>query len=139
MFGRMLPNYECSSFPSHEEHVGKFFAPTKRVAISYIREKRFLFKFFYETNLPRVIEGVPWTFNNHLLVFHHLLEGEDPLQVPLFSMDFWIQIHDLPNGLFNETMAKQFGGFLVRGLTNGFDRWEEEAKVGCNEDQKCGP
>ncbi|MBA0650036.1 hypothetical protein Goklo_017526 [Gossypium klotzschianum] len=44
-----------------------------------------------------------------------LVEGnarEDPLQVPLFSMDFWIQIHDLSNGLFNETMAKQCGGFL---------------------------
>ncbi|MBA0557588.1 hypothetical protein Golob_014646 [Gossypium lobatum] len=90
--------------------------PLKMVAISYIGEKIFLFKFFYEINLTRVIEGGPWTFNNHLLVFHCLLEGVDPLQVPLFSMDFWIQIHDLSNGLFNETMQSNleaFSGLLI--------------------------
>ncbi|MBA0803315.1 hypothetical protein Gohar_013545, partial [Gossypium harknessii] len=32
-------------------------------------------------DLERVINGVPWTFNNNLLVFHRLVIGEDPLKL----------------------------------------------------------
>ncbi|MBA0794457.1 hypothetical protein Gohar_018785, partial [Gossypium harknessii] len=35
--------------------------------------------FYYEINLDRFLEGSPWTFNNHLLLFHRLREGEDPM------------------------------------------------------------
>ncbi|MBA0742132.1 hypothetical protein Gogos_015231 [Gossypium gossypioides] len=33
-----------------------------------------------ENEFYLVINGVPWTFNNHLLVFHRLVMGEDPLK-----------------------------------------------------------
>ncbi|MBA0729546.1 hypothetical protein Golax_022726, partial [Gossypium laxum] len=53
------------------------------VVISDLGEKRFLFKFFHDVDIDKVIKGAPWTFNNHLLVFHRLLEDEDPMEVPL--------------------------------------------------------
>lgn len=43
---------------------------------------------------------------------HWLKEGEDPLTVPLFSVDFWILIHDLPLGFMSETAARQLGDFV---------------------------
>lgn len=49
-------------------------------------------------------------FNNHLLLFHRL--REDPMVVPLFWSNFWVQVHDLQTGLMSETMARQFGDFL---------------------------
>lgn len=63
-------------------------------------------------DLDRFLDGSPRTFNNHLLVYHRLKEGEDPMMVSLFWSDFWVQIHDLPIGLMSETMAKQFGEFI---------------------------
>ncbi|MBA0792420.1 hypothetical protein Gohar_016920 [Gossypium harknessii] len=39
-------------------------------------------------DLGKVLEGSPWTFNNHLLVFHRLKHVEDLLQVPLFHVDY---------------------------------------------------
>ncbi|MBA0729533.1 hypothetical protein Golax_000066, partial [Gossypium laxum] len=38
------------------------------------------------------LEWGPWMFNNHLLVFHILQEGEDPMVVSLFWSNFWVQI-----------------------------------------------
>ncbi|MBA0679675.1 hypothetical protein Goari_011432, partial [Gossypium aridum] len=64
--------------------------------ISNLGGKRFMSKFFYEGDIDRVENGVSWTFNNHLLAIHRLKEDEDPLQIPLVTANFWVQVHDLP-------------------------------------------
>ncbi|MFQ6625962.1 hypothetical protein Gotur_006063, partial [Gossypium turneri] len=53
-------------------------------------------KFFHEVDIDRVENGVSWTFNNHLLAIHRLKEDEDPLQIPLVTVNFWVQVHGLP-------------------------------------------
>ncbi|MBA0834131.1 hypothetical protein Goarm_006511, partial [Gossypium armourianum] len=50
------------------------------VQILDLGEKRFLFRFYYKMDLERVLKGSPWAFNNHLLMLHHLRDGEDPLK-----------------------------------------------------------
>ncbi|MBA0549439.1 hypothetical protein Golob_020470 [Gossypium lobatum] len=40
------------------------------------------------------------------------LQGEDPLEVDLLYTEFWVQIHNLPLGMFTEAIAKQFGDFI---------------------------
>lgn len=62
--------------------------PHGGVSISSLGDKRFLFQFYYEIDFDRFLKGSPWTFNGHLLVFHRLHKGEDPLVVPLTSIDF---------------------------------------------------
>ncbi|MBA0674863.1 hypothetical protein Goari_016435 [Gossypium aridum] len=39
-------------------------------------------------------------------------EGEDPMKIPLVFVPFWVQIHDVPVGLFSENFAKQLGNFV---------------------------
>ncbi|PPS04462.1 hypothetical protein GOBAR_AA16201 [Gossypium barbadense] len=77
-----------------------------------LREMRFLFKFFYEVDIDRVIKEAPWTFNNHLMVFHRLLEDEDSMEVPLTYSFLWVQIHDLLPGMISDMVTKQFGYFI---------------------------
>ncbi|MBA0849139.1 hypothetical protein Goshw_012043 [Gossypium schwendimanii] len=77
------------------------------ISISDLGEKRFLFWSYVEVDIARVIQGSPWTFSNHLLVFHRLEKGEDPLQVLLYYVDFWVQVHDLPVGFYNEQLARR--------------------------------
>lgn len=93
--------------------------PHGGVTITDIGEKRFLFQFYYDIDIDQFLDGSPCTFNNHLLIFHRLKEGEDPMMVPLFWSDFLVQIHDLPPGLMSEVMAQQFGNFL--GSFNEYD------------------
>ncbi|MBA0624246.1 hypothetical protein Godav_009635 [Gossypium davidsonii] len=56
------------------------------------------------------------------------------MQVPLYHVDFWVQIHDLLAGLMFKGMAKQFGGFLgkfldydARSISWGFQNLSVEA------------
>ncbi|MBA0795758.1 hypothetical protein Gohar_006594, partial [Gossypium harknessii] len=55
--------------------------PLGGVTILDLGEKIYLFKFYNPLDLDRVINGTPWTFNNHLLVFNLLKEDKDSLQV----------------------------------------------------------
>ncbi|MBA0879418.1 hypothetical protein Goshw_011297 [Gossypium schwendimanii] len=86
--------------------------PLGGVSIADMGEKRFVFQFYCDMDFDRVVKGASWTFNNHLLVFHHLKHGEDPLEVDLLFTEFWVQIYNLPLGFFTETIAKQFGDFI---------------------------
>ncbi|MBA0693087.1 hypothetical protein Goari_010595 [Gossypium aridum] len=70
------------------------------------------------------LEGSPWTFNNHLLLFHRL------------------KVHDLSEGLMFEMMAKQFGDFLgqflecdAKSISKGYQSYMRiQGKVAeCNE------
>ncbi|MBA0722862.1 hypothetical protein Golax_003502, partial [Gossypium laxum] len=56
--------------------------------------------------------GSPWTFNNQLSVFAVLSNGIDPLETPLLKAGFWVQVHNLPSGMYSESIAKQFGDFI---------------------------
>ncbi|MBA0584191.1 hypothetical protein Gorai_015016 [Gossypium raimondii] len=103
-------------FPAMKSTMENVWHPIRGVQISDLRDKRFLFKFFYRMDLERVINGAHWTFNNHLMVFHRLEKGEDPVNVPLLFVNFWVQVHDLPKGLFSKTIARQLREFLGKFL-----------------------
>ncbi|PPE00024.1 hypothetical protein GOBAR_DD02945 [Gossypium barbadense] len=92
--------------------------PIGSVSISDLGEKRFRFQFYAVVNIDRVLQGSPWTFNNHLLVFHRLMSGENLLKVFLGFLDFWVQIHDILVGYRTKSLARQFGAFLGTRLFN---------------------
>ncbi|MBA0689377.1 hypothetical protein Goari_007108 [Gossypium aridum] len=80
--GRVLTD-NVVHFPLTRNTLTDLWHPLRGVAISEIGEKRHLFRFYYEIDLKRVSEGMPWMFNRHLIIFHKLEQREDPLQVPL--------------------------------------------------------
>lgn len=65
------------------------------------------FPAFYEIDVKRVMEGSPQFFNNHHLLLHSILTGEDPLTLPLDMVEFWVQIYDLPSIPKRNTKKKQ--------------------------------
>ncbi|MBA0659641.1 hypothetical protein Goklo_011754 [Gossypium klotzschianum] len=86
--------------------------PIGGVSISDLGKERYLFRFYYEVDVERVIKNGPWNFNSHLLILHRLQQGEDPLSVQLHWVDFWILIHDLPIGFIADAVAHQLGNFI---------------------------
>ncbi|MBA0769017.1 hypothetical protein Gotri_017785, partial [Gossypium trilobum] len=86
------------NFQSMRTVMANLWHPLARISITEVGEKRFVFQFYCEMDFDRVVKGASWTFNNHLLVFHHLKCGDDPLKVDLLFTEFWIQIHNLPPG-----------------------------------------
>lgn len=59
-----------------------------------------------------MLDGGPWSFDNHLLLLHQLTTGDIPHQAHLFHVNFWIQIYDLPVGYMSENVGRQIGEFI---------------------------
>lgn len=84
--------------------------PIGCITITDLGERQYLFQFFLDVDLKRVLAGMPWFFNNHLILFHELRLFEDPLTIS--NANFWIQIHELLMRLMSDAMVKCFGNFL---------------------------
>ena len=63
-------------------------------------------------DLKRVLTGGPWTYDNHLLILHWIQPGEGPNQIPLNSIDVWVQVFDLPFGYMSKSVGKQLGDYI---------------------------
>ncbi|KAK5772713.1 hypothetical protein PVK06_049007 [Gossypium arboreum] len=117
-------------FPAMRNTMANLWHPLEGVQISDLGDKRYLFNFFNEVDIHRVITGSPWTFNNHLLIFHRIKENDDPLSILLVFSDWWVQIYDLPQGFIRESMAVIFGNFIgkfleydLKNLSNGYKNY----------------
>ncbi|KAH1047077.1 hypothetical protein J1N35_037861 [Gossypium stocksii] len=113
LVGRCLTD-SVVHFPSLRNTMADLWHPIGGICISDLGDKRYLFQFFHEIDIQRVRSGTPWFFNNHMLILQTVPVGEDPSSVCLNFTDFWVQIHNLPNGLMTEGMAKQLGDFIGR-------------------------
>ncbi|KAG8491552.1 hypothetical protein CXB51_014809 [Gossypium anomalum] len=96
--------------------VADLWHPVGGICISDLGEKRYLFQFFHDVDVQKVLSSTPWFFNNHLIILQKVQRGEDPSAILLNFTEFWVQIHDLPSGLITKTMAMQFGEFLGKLL-----------------------
>ncbi|MBA0731677.1 hypothetical protein Golax_022676 [Gossypium laxum] len=110
LVGRCLTD-SVVHFPSLRNTMADLWHLIGGIYITELGEKRYLFQFFNKINSERVIAGTLWFFNNHLLILQSISEGENPAVMDLKFTEFWIQVHDLPLGSMNESMAKQFGNF----------------------------
>ncbi|KAK5824560.1 hypothetical protein PVK06_019340 [Gossypium arboreum] len=86
--------------------------PLQGVSITEMEDRRILFRFYSEVDLKLVVDGMPWFFNRHLIVFHRVQRREIPSAIPLWTTVFWVQVHNLPSGFFIEGMARQLRNFI---------------------------
>lgn len=75
---------------------------------------RFSFVFFHKMDLQKVIDGGPWSFEQAMLVYNQVGEGEDPVTVKLQEVEMWVQIYDIPRGFLSETILKSIGSSIGR-------------------------
>ena len=72
----------------------------------------FLFQFFHEIDIKRVLDSGPWTFEQHILLVHRLEADEQPQQVPLFHTTFWVQAYNIPIGFQSEKVVQSIGTYI---------------------------
>lgn len=84
----------------------------KGVIIKYLSPTLFLFQFFHEIDIKRVLESGPWTFDQHILLVHRLGADEQTQHVHLFHTIFWIQVCNLPIEFQSETILQSIGNSI---------------------------
>lgn len=86
--------------------------PGMGVSILEISPQRFLFQFAHEADIRRIVEGGPWAYENHLLVYERVADGVNPVDVSLEKAAFWIQLHYMPLGYISDNVVKRIGSKL---------------------------
>ncbi|CAN0884621.1 hypothetical protein LINGRAHAP2_LOCUS14902 [Linum grandiflorum] len=90
--------------------------PGRGVEVDELEGGLYLFRFEHQLDVRKVMDKGPWHFNGVLLVTHELRQGELPDQVPLTQIPFWVQVHNLHFGYFNESVGTTLGNFVGRFL-----------------------
>lgn len=107
--------------------------PTMGINIKEIDPGIFLFQFYHREDMLLIVNGGPWSFDNAMLVVSKISPGMKPLNVPLWHLEIWIQIHDLPTGFMSEAVGKQlgdfFGDFLMYDVKNNASIWMEYMRI----------
>lgn len=107
--------------------------PAMGINIKEIEQGVFLFQFYHKEDMNWVLRGGPWSFNNAMLVLVEVSMGEESLNVPLWYINMWLQIHDLPSGFMTELVGKQlgdfFGEFIEYDHKNNASLWREYMRI----------
>ncbi|XP_019167868.1 PREDICTED: uncharacterized protein LOC109163574 [Ipomoea nil] len=86
--------------------------PVSGVQASEIQPGVFLFVFHHITDVKRVLEEGPWSYDNSTFVCKQVPENVLPVNVKLDTVDMWVQIHELPMGYTSELIQEQIGNYL---------------------------
>lgn len=132
LVGRFLTDRSID-FEKMQHSMANLWKPGKRVFFMSIEPNLFLFQFYHEVDINRIIVGSPWTYDRMQLVFERLREGDNPRQVKITKLDFWIQLHDIQPGFITERVCKDVGNYISEFLeydkTNFVGVWREYLRV----------
>nr|KYP46238.1 Uncharacterized protein At4g02000 family [Cajanus cajan] len=132
LIGRFLTERQIHT-QMMKERMAEVWHPRKGVSIREIDSGLFLFQFYHPLGLQRILKGGPWSFDRHLLILGIIKDGEVPNQIPLYTVPFWVQIHQLPPG-FNsssvgQNIANHIGEFLEFDSRNTTTFWRSYMRV----------
>ncbi|XP_062088872.1 uncharacterized protein At4g02000-like [Humulus lupulus] len=99
-------------FPSMQQTLAAIWKPGKGVYMKELDTNRFLFQFFHEIDIKRVIDGSPWFFNRKALVIARMESDYNPRLISLNSLDLWVQVFELPTGFMSSRILEAIGGFI---------------------------
>ena len=117
LVGRILTD-RVVNFGAVKKTLALLWRTTKGVCIKELESMevseapRYLFQFFHEVDIRRVIDSGPWSFDNHTLLVHRPKENEQLGQILLFNVDFWVQVYKLPIGFMSEKIACSIGNYI---------------------------
>ena len=110
------------------EAIAKTFTPIWRMKNGFRVTKEsdhmVLFTFDNQTDMERVLNTEPWSFDKHLMVLHQYDKEVDILDIDFNMVTFWIQVHDLPVRLQTRAVAEKICG--TAGLV---DKNSEEGEI----------
>lgn len=121
--GRLVTRKQIR-FHFFKDTMASIWQPVMGMNVMELQPRLYLFRFFHEKDIARIIDDGPWTYEQSLLILRRLEPHEDPEAVVLSHAEFWIQIHGLPVGFRSEAVLQaigRFAGELVKTDENNFD------------------
>lgn len=86
--------------------------PGRGLYVKELEPNRYIFQFYHEVDIKRVIECSPWTFGRFQLVFTRLKDGDNPRTLAINKIDLSVQLHDMQTGFMTQKIAQDIGNYL---------------------------
>lgn len=103
------------NFVAMQDTLAAIWRPVKGVYMEEtVMPNLFVFKFFHELDMQRVLDDGPWTFNNQALMVKRMEMGEQLSDIKLRELFMWVQVYDLPIGFNSEFILKSIGNYVGR-------------------------
>lgn len=120
----------ASGSSSHYELVGRFLTdrtikvdhmmqvmasvwrPVMGVRFVPLQDNLFVFQFPHIRDIQRVLDEGPWSFENNTLICKQVPPNTRPEEVVLDSLDYWVQIHNLPTMFANTEFVEKIGNYV---------------------------
>uniref|UniRef100_A0A803QS68 CCHC-type domain-containing protein n=1 Tax=Cannabis sativa TaxID=3483 RepID=A0A803QS68_CANSA len=132
LVGRFLSN-RIVDFEKMQNILASLWQPGIGMFVKQVDNNRFLFQFYHEVDIKRVIDGSPWTYDRMQLIIERLPVGGDPKTLTLNTLDIWIQMHDVQPGCMTEATIKGLGNaigkFLESDPKNFIGVWREYLRM----------
>lgn len=77
LIGRFLTDSHID-FQVMQHKMASLWRPGRGLYVKQLDSNRFIFQFYHEIDIKRVIEGSPWTFGRFHLVLECLKDGDNP-------------------------------------------------------------
>lgn len=120
-------------FAAMQHTLAALWKPGKGVYMKKVDTNLYLFQFYHEIDVKRVMEGYPWSFNKKSLIMARMKEGDNPQCMELNSIDFLVQIHDLKIGFMSEKILQGIGnyiGYFIESCSSNFvGVWREYMRI----------
>ncbi|KAM6561714.1 hypothetical protein CsatA_030953 [Cannabis sativa] len=117
LVGKLLSD-RPADFDSLRNVMASLWRPGKGMYVKELETNRFLFQFFHEVDIGRVLEGTPWTFNKSLLLVERIQGGENPRTKSLNSMEIWVQVYNLEIGFRSDRVLQGVGAYIGKYVSS---------------------
>lgn len=95
-----------------KETLAAAWRPGKGMTVKEATENIYIFQFFHEVDMNRILEDGPWAYEQSLLVLKKLQPYQSPNEIPFTTVEFWVQVHNLPVGYSSERTMKAIGDYV---------------------------
>lgn len=120
-------------YQAMQHKMASLWRPGKGLYVKQLESNRFIFQFYHEIDIKRVIDGSPWTFGRFHLVLERLKDGNNPRTIEINKIDLWVQLHGMNTGFMSQRVATDIGNYIgnyVEGDPNNFvGVWREYLRI----------
>lgn len=132
LVGRFLTESPID-FQAMQHKMASLWRPGKGMYVKQLEPNRFIFQFYHEIDIKRVVDGSPWTFGRFHLIFERLKEGDNPRSLIINRLEVWVQLHGMNAGFMSQRVVKDIanyiGQFVESDASNFVGVWRDYLRV----------
>ncbi|XP_040992702.1 uncharacterized protein LOC121239512 [Juglans microcarpa x Juglans regia] len=116
----------------------KLWNPEGRIVFNEVGHNRFIIEFHKEVDIERVLKGIPWSFDKHLICVQDFDSSTPPTEINFTHEPFWIQLHGMPLAAMNIEGGESIGASVGEVITVDVDgegiEWGKFLRIRLNMD-----